>query len=289
MKYIQDYADEGVHIDYLGFVNEPDLTTAYASMQANGRQLADFIEVLRPTLDEAGITTEIACCDGSGWEENRVRIAGIQRRGQAKNLGLVTSHGYSSYPGAPFKTQHKTWQTEWSTFDDLNYNWYTPGSSQSDGITWANNIHNGFAISNVTGFLYWWGAAEKNNTNEGLIYINSTTNAVRPTKRLWAHAHFGKQFVRQGAVRIDVTSDSPSLNVTAFANTDGTTAVQVINNSNDTISATLQLPLHGRQVQTYLTNQQYDLQAGFAKVKRGKKAAVAEVPGQSLLSFYVCK
>lgn len=51
-------------------------------MLSSGRQAADFIEVLRPTLDAAGITTEIACCDGSGWEENRPRIAGIQSNGK---------------------------------------------------------------------------------------------------------------------------------------------------------------------------------------------------------------
>lgn len=102
-------------------------------MEMNGRQLADFIEVLRPTLDEAGMSTEIACCDGTGWDATRERLAGIKRRRQGKNLGLVTSHGYSSYPSYPFKTDHKTWQTEWSTFDPLNYNWYTAGGRSSDG------------------------------------------------------------------------------------------------------------------------------------------------------------
>lgn len=288
MRYIQDYNRNGIEIDYLGFVNEPDLSTPYASMEMNGRQLADFIEVLRPTLDAAGISTEIACCDGTGWDATRDRLAGIQRRGQGRNLGLVTSHGYSSYPSYPFQTQHKTWQTEWSTFDPLNYNWYTPGGSQSDGISWANNIRNSFANANVTGFVYWWGAAEKNNTNEGLIYINNTNNVVRPTKRLWAHAHFGKQFVRQGAVRIDATTDSATLNATAFANTDGTIAVQVINNSNETESVTLNLATARHRVETYLTNQKNDLKKGMAKVQYGKKSAVAKVPGQSLLSFYIC-
>lgn len=139
-----------------------------------------------------------------------------------------------------------------------------------------------------------------------LILINGT-NIVQPTARLWAHAHFGKRFVRQGASRIEASSSSASLNVTAFANTDGTTAVQVINNSNSTESVTLELPLsHHQVVQTYLTNQEYDLQEGYAKVegvrgrkghwggKRGwagkheKTSAVAHVPGQSLLSFYIC-
>lgn len=62
-----------------------------------------------------------------------------------------------------------------------------------------------------------------------LIYINNTDNVVRLTKRLWMHAHFGKQCVRQGAVRIDATTSSGILKVTAFANTDGTIAMQAIN------------------------------------------------------------
>ena len=286
VRYIQDYEDQGIHIDYVNFLNEPDLSTAYASMQSTGRQAADFIRVLYPTLQEAGLSTEIACCDGSGWDAQRERLIGIQRYHQEKNLGLITSHGYSSYPSDPFNTDLKTWQTEWSTFDDFNPNWYTPGGDESDGITWANNIRNSFGNSNVTGFLYWWGAAEKNDTNEALIRINGTST-VQLTKRLWAHAHFGKKFVREGATRIDAVSDNASLNVTAFANTDGTTAIQVINNSNQTRSVTLCLAaLGGQSVQTYLTNNNNDLTKGTAKVGR-KGRATAKVPGQSLLSFYV--
>ena len=175
----------------------------------------------------------------------------------------------------------------WSTFDELNFNWYTPGGSQSDGITWANHISNTFKVSNVTGFLYWWGAAEKND-NEMLVLINGT-NIVQPTARLWAHAHFGKRFVRQGAKRIDATSTSASLNVTAFANTDRTVAVQVINNSNNTESLTLKLPWGYRSVQTYLTNQHYDLKEGWARVGWRKKSTTVKIPGQSLLSLYLCK
>ena len=130
-------------------------------MQSNGQQAADFIKVLYPTLKKAGLTTQIACCDGSGWEQNRERLTGIQQAGYENELGLVTSHGYSSYPGTPFKTDLKVWQTEWSTFDNLNFNWYSSGS-QSEGLSWANNIQHTFAVSNVTGFIYWWGAA--NNT-----------------------------------------------------------------------------------------------------------------------------
>ena len=120
VKYIQDYQDNGINVKYVGFLNEPDLNTSYASMQSNGQQAADFIEVLYPTLKKAGLNTQIACCDGSGWEQNRERLTGIQQAGKENELGLVTSHGYSSYPGAPFQTNKHVWQTEWSTFVSLS-------------------------------------------------------------------------------------------------------------------------------------------------------------------------
>jgi hypothetical protein len=111
----------------------------------------------------------------------------------------------------------------------------------------------------------------------------STQTNPRPR----AHAHFGKKFVRYGATRISATASSSPLNVTAFENTDKSTAVQIINNSNNTETVTLSLKGYNKhsQVTTYLTNQQNDLKAGVATKKGGKVSA--KVPGQSLLSFCV--
>jgi hypothetical protein len=107
--------------------------------------------------------------------------------------------------------------------------------------------------------------------------------------RLWAHAHFGSKFIRKGARRIDVSVvGSSALNVSAFANTDGSTAVQVINNGNEAETVTLQglkTSKHGKVV-TYLTNQENDLKRGYATVQRGN-TAVAKVPAKSLFSFVV--
>ena len=123
VKYIQDYEGEGVAVKYVNFLNEPDLNTTYASMQSSGQQAADFIDVLYPSLKAAGLNTEIACCDGSGWQQQRERLEGIQAAGDEDKLGLVTAHGYSDYPSYPFNTTKHVWQTEWSTFDRINYNW----------------------------------------------------------------------------------------------------------------------------------------------------------------------
>ena len=68
VQYILFYKAEGVEITHLGFLNEPDLTTSYASMRSSGQQAADFIKVLRPTLDKSNMTgVQINCCDAEGW------------------------------------------------------------------------------------------------------------------------------------------------------------------------------------------------------------------------------
>jgi hypothetical protein len=72
------------------------------------------------------------------------------------------------------------------------------------------------------------------------------------------------------------------LNVTAFANTDGTTAVQVINNGDNAETVTLQ-GLNLKTAITYLTNQANNFTVGNAVITGGNTAA--EVPGRSLLSF----
>lgn len=255
-------------------------------MESNGQQSADFLKVLYPTLKKSGLKTNIACCDATGWDAQQEMISEIQAAGEEGTLSLVTGHGYTSKPTYPLSTDLKVWQTEWSTFDPINYNWYVAGNS-SEGLTWANNIQKAFTLANVTGHLYWWGAANTTD-NQSLLFVNNTSE-VKVTKRLWAHAHFGSKFIRKGASRIDAgVTGSKALNVSAFANTDGSTAVQVINNGNETETVTLQgLKLSKRsRVVTWLTNQDNDLKRGYAVVKRGK-TAVAKVPAKSLLSFVV--
>ncbi|XMA09161.1 hypothetical protein WAI453_001952 [Rhynchosporium graminicola] len=284
VRYINNYKSHGITIDYVGFLNEPDLNTSYASMQSTGQQAADFLKIFYPTLKKSGLKTEIACCDGSGWEEQRSRLTGIQKAGQEDTLGLVTSHGYATAPGAPFKTDKKVWMTEWMANNNMTYDWYRSGD-KGEGLHWAINIQNTFTVSNASAFLYWWGASGS-KVNTPLIFINNT-DTVRVTPRLWAHAHFGSRFIRKGATRIGATSNISTLKVSAFANTDGTTAIQVINNGLTNETVTLQ-GITSNKVLTYLTNQAHNLTEGSAALE-GLNAggASAVVPGKSLLTFYI--
>lgn len=49
VQWVKYYAEEGINITHLGPLNEPDLAVGYASMQADGYQTTDMLEILKPT------------------------------------------------------------------------------------------------------------------------------------------------------------------------------------------------------------------------------------------------
>jgi O-glycosyl hydrolase len=90
VQYITYYKQVGVDITHLGFLNEPDLTTSYASMRSNGQQAADFIKVLRPTLDKSNLTSvKITCCDAEGWSSQQSMLSGLSS--VSNLLGTITA------------------------------------------------------------------------------------------------------------------------------------------------------------------------------------------------------
>jgi O-glycosyl hydrolase len=90
VQYLTYYKEVGVGITHLGFLNEPDLTTSYASMRSTGQQAADFIKVLRPTLDRANYTAvKITCCDAEGWSSQAGMMSALST--VSSFLGTITA------------------------------------------------------------------------------------------------------------------------------------------------------------------------------------------------------
>lgn len=280
---MQFYKSSGIDISYLGSYNEPAYTTKYASMLSNGTQSADFIKLLGKTIENKGVDVKLTCCDNFGWDQQEANMEGLNAIGEdgksaSDYLSVITAHGYASAPTYPLSTDKKTWQSEWA---DLTGQ-FTPtvfynNGSQGEGLTWAGRIQTAFVQANVSAFLYWIGA-EAALGNSALIALQG--DEVIPSKRFWAFASFSK-FVRPGARRIEASSNNPALTVSAFINTDGKVAVQVINNS--TQDATISLDVAGPVTQ-YTTNNQCDLhQSAAIPARKGKVSAT--VPAYSLVSF----
>lgn len=229
VAYVKFYAAAGVNVTRLGFLNEPDFSASYASMQSSGSQAADFIKVLHPTLETAGLGQQvgITCCDSMGWANQGQMVSQIRAAGAEGMLAAVTSHTYQGGGGA-MNTRAPVWMSEQC---DLNGQWTTAwyaNGGAGEGLTWANNVYNAVVNTNVSGFLYWEGVQWPNpNTNEKLIRVDNSTNTYEPSRRLWAFANWSR-YVRPGAVRVGSSGGGNGVRTAAFQNEDGTIAVVAI-------------------------------------------------------------
>lgn len=278
VEYLRLYKSEGIPISLVGFVNEPDIATSYASMVESPQQAADFVKVLGPTLARSGLGTRIACCDATGWNVGKPYIDAILSDPDAARwLGVATAHGYSSPPAYPLTNQRPVWETEWAHLGtpwDPAWDDGTPGA----GIVWAQNVIQSFTQGDVNAFFYWWGA-HGSNSNSGLIQMLGDSYNV--SKRFWAIAAFSR-FVHPGAVRVDASSSLP---VSAFRNRDGSLAVQVLNTG--AAATSIDLAVGGAHIaRPYLVDGAHDLTPGTPQpVDNGQLHAT--IPARALETFVV--
>ena len=103
-------------------------------MASTGTQAADFIKILHPTIQAAGLSTQIACCDSEGWQNQVSMLNSIKSAGAESMLKAVTSHTYTSGPSGPMNTKVNVWMSEqgdnnggWTTA------WYSGGGAGEVG------------------------------------------------------------------------------------------------------------------------------------------------------------
>ncbi|KAK0636597.1 glycoside hydrolase family 30 protein [Bombardia bombarda] len=225
VKYIQLYKESNVTITHLGFLNEPELTTSYASMRSTAQQAVDFIKILHPTLAAANLSSpiSIACCDAEGWSSQSSMLATLKSVDDM--LGTITAHAYTSSPQSPMNSRHPVWQTEAADLQGAwTSAWYARGGA-GEGWTWANNVYTAVVNANASAYLYWIGV-QAGNTNSHMIHINN--GKVEASKRLWALGQWSR-FVRPGAVRVGTSGTASGMKTAAFRNVDGAVAVVFIN------------------------------------------------------------
>ena len=273
-QYIEFYARAGVPITDVGFLNEPELSTPYASMQSDGILAAGFIPILARTLRADHLRTGIVCCDSAGWDSGTQAVQQIlQVPAAARYLAVASAHGYQAAPTAPLTSQRPAWETEWSVFDAWNPAW--DDGSDASGMTWAQNVMTALTSANVSAFLYWWGASEKTG-NEQLIKL--TGNSYQVSGRLWALAAFSR-FIRPGAVRIAASGGTDLLSA-AFRNSDGSVVVELLNTATHAQRALISLqgtPAAGWAT-PYVTDAGHQLTAGPRVPVHGGQVPVSAPP-----------
>jgi len=290
VQYAKEYAAAGVPLTYVGPENETTIAPPQDSMIMSPAQTASFMRVLGQALARSGLSTRAECCASINWNVAQRFAAAIETDRQANTAtALFTSHGYFVALDSPLRGWSKpVWQTEWAPFGTDPFDPAWDDGSPNAGFTWAQNIYTGLTAANLGAFLYLWGANTSTTTitgpNTGLVDVSG--DRVATSGRLWAFAGYSR-FIRPGAVRIGTTTSNAGLEVSAFRNSDGSTAVIVLNSTHGRQVASFSLRgLDAAHVTPYLTDTSHDLSAQTPITVRNS-TFTAIVPPRSLITYDV--
>jgi len=253
-KYIQGYAAQGVHVDYVTPQNEPTCCAGYPSMQWNTSGLQFFLKNgLYPALHSAGLDTKVLVGDWN-WDTYDTWVAPLLADTAIRNdpnFGGIAWHGYggnvsaqttahNAFPAVnAYMTEHSggTWIVNQQNEDMLNLIDYTRNWDRS-WVKWSLAVDQNMGPHN--------GGC---GTCTGLITVHngdSRSGQVDYTVEYYTMGHLTK-FVRPGAVRVDSTANAAVPNV-AWRNPDGSKALIAYNATGSTQSVKV---VWGNQSFTY--------------------------------------
>ena len=96
LQYVTYYQQQGINISMLGAYNEPDFNpVTYASMESDGFQAKDFLEVLYPAVKAAYPDLKVACCDGTGARQERDILYELLKVGGGNLFDVAVSESSS--------------------------------------------------------------------------------------------------------------------------------------------------------------------------------------------------
>ncbi|KAF2102774.1 glycoside hydrolase [Rhizodiscina lignyota] len=285
VQYVKFYEERGIKVSMLGAYNEPDFNpVTYASMESDGYQAKDFLEVLYPTVKKAYPDLKVSCCDATGARQERNILYELGSAGGDKLYDVATWHNYQSNPERPFNTAGQpNLQTEWADGSGpWNDTWDTTGQL-AEGLQWAMYMHNAFVNSDTSGYLHWW--CSQNGSGDGVL-IRLDNDSFDVSRRLWAFAGYFR-FARPGSVRIDAKASVENVYVSAFENKNGTIAVPVINEAHFEYDLDINLiGTKAKKVSAYLADNTHNnsLVGHYAVHGSSFKASV---PPRSMTTFYL--
>jgi len=243
VEFVKAFEAHGIPIWGLSVQNEPMAVQKWESCIFTAEEERDYIrDFVGPTLAKAGLSRLKLIA----WDHNRDLIyhRASTILNDPKAAQYVWGIGFHWY---------ETWTKSGMMFDNLrrvheafpSVNLiFTEGCAESFDASrihnWALGEHYGLSMINDfnAGTVAWtdWNVLldEKGGPNHvgnfcfAPVHADTKTGKLIYTNAYYYIGHFSK-FVRPGAKRIAVTTTRDALHATGFVNTDGTTAVVVMN------------------------------------------------------------
>lgn len=242
----------GVQIDYLSIQNEPDWAASWDTCRYEPTQTssyAGYAQALEAVYSELSARFGSAMPKLIGPETTGFTGAAGSSLSTYISAFLNHSHvyGYAHHlyninagdnPDA-YLTAMQNFRSQWGTkplfqteYEKSTYVW-------PDAYNIALLMHNALTVEQVSAYLYWdlfWGE------EGGLITLNSTSSYTINSD-YWGFKHFSA-FIHSGWQRIQASSDSPLLRISAYISPDNQNLTAVIINTSDSaaVNASLTFP-----------------------------------------------
>ena len=249
VKFIKTYEAKGIPVWGLSVQNEPMAKQRWESCVFTAEDERDFIkQYLGPTLQKQGLGTKKLIA----WDHNRDLL--YQRASvllndaeAAKYIWGIGFHWYETWTGGPMQFENLKLVSQ--AFPNKNLI-FTEGCKESfkmDSVNnWSLGERYGYSMINdfnngTTGWTDWnilldekGGPNHVGNFCFAPVHADTRSGQLIYTNAYYYIGHFSK-FIRPGAKRIAASSNRAQLQTTAFANTDGSIAVVVMNTTDKKI------------------------------------------------------
>jgi len=258
LKYLEEYQQHGVFIDYLSLFNEPGV---YTKIPYN--EIADLLKNhVGPLLEKSGLKTRIMLSEASRRAEAYKNYPTVLVDPEVrKYVAALPYHGYDMQDFDKIAALHKLfpdlplWQTEvcWCYICGAPKNIPLPRHDWEDGDHWGRQIFGDLGAS-ASAWIYWnmildekggpWMVSPIHkdpdpNVQHPLAVIDRTTKKVTYTAAFYYLAHFSK-FVRPGDVRVKTTGSTEGVQCLAFQSPEGGLVVQLLNSRRSDAPAALE-------------------------------------------------
>ncbi|AXY77374.1 glycosyl hydrolase [Paraflavitalea soli] len=252
VKFIKTYEAKGIPIWGLSVQNEPMAKQRWESCIFSAEEERDFIkQYLGPTLQKAGMSSKKLIA----WDHNRDLLYQrasviLNDKEAAKYVWGIGFHWYETWTGGPMQFDNLRLVNQ--AFPGKNLI-FTEGCKEKFHIDSVNNWSLGekYGYSMINDFnngtVAWtdWnilldetgGPNHVGNFCFAPVHADTKTGKLIYTNAYYYIGHFSK-FIRPGARRIGASSSRAQLQTTAFANTDGSIVVVVMNTTDQ------KLPYH---------------------------------------------
>lgn len=256
-EYVKGYnLYHDIKIDAISIANEPEYAASWQSNLWSGEDFRLFVkDYLKPTFERENLDTKIIVGEEATFSDKRLKS--IYSDQQAlDSVDIIGTHYYHGKPYVFEQAKYngkKVWVTETSEtiLSDTGF---------KDGVNWSKNIHDTLTKADANAFVFWLGAAYKNN-NESLIRLTDKNNYI-DAKRLYSMGNYSK-FIKPGFKRIGVT-ENPTGNLYLSAYKDentGDIVIVAVNNgqNNESIDLTFD-DIDMQKLTPYVTNSKYNLE-----------------------------